>query len=329
MNSPTFKTISTSYFMMTLAVNDAMSLCISLTAHWLHVNFPETIVRTQYSYIMCRFFDSYGWGNCDFAIIIVAAMTADRSYAILYPLKCHTKRTPRRLRIEIALLVLVIVVKDIHFWFVSDIVPLGRDERLCEVPVLKLTSRYRYFYEDIWPWIHITFISCCFVVIFVSNIVIIFSVKKSSSNKSVVDGRKQRTGSSKNKRISPRSAQLRQIAVMLLCSSCVQLLLTFPFSVHIAIADKMAELTCNPNQQSINGFVFSATFYMLYSNKCVNFIIFTCSGTRFRKTWQNKLSQYICRRKFKSLQINHSTKNPISAISYPTVSSEILESTKL
>ncbi|ESO91443.1 hypothetical protein LOTGIDRAFT_105614, partial [Lottia gigantea] len=101
MRTQHFRYLSTSVYMIACALNDATSLIISLTAHWLYMNFPEIVVRSAYSHYMCKFFNFYGWGNCDYTIILTAAMTADRAFAIMKPLKASTLNLVKRAKIVV------------------------------------------------------------------------------------------------------------------------------------------------------------------------------------------------------------------------------------
>ncbi|XP_041378046.1 uncharacterized protein LOC121390325 [Gigantopelta aegis] len=179
MRSHYFRYLSTSVYMSACAVNDAVSLIISLTPHWLYVNFPWTIIRTPDSHYMCKFFNFYGYFNCDYTIVLTAVMTADRAFVIMYPIKASTKDLVKRAKITIAVLMVMVVAKEFHFLFYSDIVPPERADRLCDA--ITKEQAYKYFFKNIWPWIHISFLTLCFLVIFVSNTVIIVNVRRSDN----------------------------------------------------------------------------------------------------------------------------------------------------
>ncbi|XP_071109236.1 neuropeptides capa receptor-like [Haliotis cracherodii] len=272
-----FRNLSTSVYMMAGAVNDASSLLISLIAHWVSVNFPEAIARNKAMDVMCKFFNFYGWGNCDFSIMVTAAMTADRAYAIKYPLKNSSANSIKRAKIVIAVLAVVVVLKEFHFWFTSVIVPADRKDRMCDVDLSSLS--YCHFYHRVWPWIHIAFLSLCFLVIIFSNCIIIKSVKN-AGGKSFRKTMKNNNSEVSARRNTKSRLKWRQITAMLLADSFALLLLTFPFSVHLAVTLTMKDE--GPEVQKINGYVFSMVLYLLYSNKCVNFCLYCMTGSRFR-----------------------------------------------
>ena len=364
MRSHHFRYISTSIYMSACAVNDAVSLIISLTPHWLYVSFPGTIVRTPYSHYMCKFFNFYGYFNCDYTIVLTAVMTADRAFVVMCPIKASVADLVKRAKITIVVLMVMVVAKEFHFLIYSDIVPPERMDRLCDVVLKEQT--YTYFFNTVWPWIHITFLTVCVLVIFVSNSIIIVNVRK-SDNMGNADNSKHRcnfsddvkssrnlyslcsnnTASSesassqtttgedsninesrfseslqtKNLRFvrsspnqpttssselneinssqsSPRKfksvvrgstssqsssrSKWQQITVMLLAQSFALVILTYPFSTHLAISSHISDLYTDPEKKAANQLVFSVVFYLLYSNKCVNFCLYCITGSRFR-----------------------------------------------
>ena len=313
MRSRYFRTLSTSVFMTACAVNDASSLLISLTSHWLSVNFPDAIIRNQYSHYMCKFFNFYGWSNCDFSIIVTMAMTADRAFAIMYPLKASSADTRKRAKIVLVIITLVVITKQFHFWFTSDMVPAGRKDRMCDV--FPPTALYYYFYRQVWPWIHISFLTVCFVIIIASNCVIIRSIRKSTGNKSFkgsFSAKSARRTDCPQRFTSRSNTKWRQTAIMLLTESFTLLLLTYPFSVHLAVTLRMTDQQTDAQTQAVNAFVFSIVFYLLYSNKCVNFCLYFSTGSRFRQALWEILK---CNGSLKRFHTNYSVPSRLANVS--------------
>jgi hypothetical protein len=63
-------------------------------------------------------------------------------------------------------------------------------------------------------------------------------------------------------------------------SLAVLLLLTFPFSVQLFIFGYDPTVY----KSATTHFVFSLTFYMLYTNKCVNFFVYMITKTNYQKS---------------------------------------------
>ncbi|PVD36913.1 hypothetical protein C0Q70_03906 [Pomacea canaliculata] len=266
MRTKEFRDLSTSMYMTAGAVNDLLGLLIALTAHWLYVNFPETIVRGGRADILCRFFNFYGWGQADVGIVIITAMTADRAYGILRPMSISNPVW--RAKVTIAVVIGVCVVKDFHFWFQSDLVDLGRNERMCDV--FPQTVSYRVFYEEVWPWIHASFLAVCFVIMLTSNSIIIHQVRTRAGTRSgsikKVSVRKEGSGQRGNNVPDPRDSNTmtihtrnydhyaRHVTSMLLAESFTLILLTFPFSVQLVVSSQLNLDTVE--KQRTNAFVF-------------------------------------------------------------------------
>lgn len=272
---------STSVFMTTGAINDALGLVVSMTTHWLHVSFDRIYYRHDVSNI-CKFLDFYGWGNCDFGILITSTMTVDRALAMTFPLKVKTKSV-KRARITVLVLTLIVVAKEFHFLIGSKMVPESRKERLCDV--FPATDSYKFFWKDVWPWFHLSYLSVCFITIISSNIVLVFQIFKSIKFEKTIN-RVTENNNSKGKEAckinhtSRTRNHLHAIAPMLIGESAVMLVLTFPFSVHLAISEYNPEFY----RQLDTSLVFSVTFYMLYTNKCVTFFVYLVTGSKFRES---------------------------------------------
>lgn len=285
MRTKHFRNVSTSVYLKAGAFNDVLALLISLSAHWLYVNFPQVYVRTDSSNVMCKFFNFYGSGNNDLGIIVIAAMTAERAFVIVSPFGavrfCSVKRA---WKIMFAIIAFVIV-KESHFWISSDIVPEGRTDRLCDVFPERQAMAYQVFYSDIWPWIHLAYVVICGVAIMVSNCVILYCVRRSAADK------------------FKGGQTLRHLVPMLIGESVLLIVLTFPFSLHLALlAIRLkydSTIYTDAEKAYTEGFVFNMTFYMLYSNKCANFFMYCVTGSRFREGLRVALMDCFCNKKLR------------------------------
>lgn len=267
MRTKLFRSLSTSVYFTAGAVNDFSSLLIALIPHWLYINFPSSLVRSEDSHYMCKFFNFYGWANTDFGILVISAMTTERAVAIIHPLKSVRQCTSSRAQKTLVLLFVIAVAKQVHFIFASDIVPPDRTERLCDI--VPPNETYTFFYFQVWPWIHIAFLLVNFIFIITSNIILINYVKMSAD--------KRTTGQQK----------MGQIAPLVIIESISIVILTFPLSIHLATLSLLIsygnDVYSNPDSKATQGLLFSITFYMLYSNKVVTFFMYCLAGSRFRQ----------------------------------------------
>ncbi|XP_025083992.1 uncharacterized protein LOC112558022 isoform X2 [Pomacea canaliculata] len=85
------------------------------------------------------------------------------------------------------------------------------------------------------------------------------------------------------------SSRLRQISLMMVLESFTMLVLSYPFSCYLLLTSEGNEKANDPDKVALNRLLFSVFFYMLYSNKCINFFIYLASGSRFRQALVNVL----------------------------------------
>ena len=267
MRTKYFRNVSTSVYLKTGAFNDGLALLISLVSHWIYVNFPSVYVRTDSSHAMCKFFNFYGSGNNDFGIMITASMTAERAIVVAAPLTAGIKCSVNRAWKVTAVILSVVIIKNCHYLFTSDIVPEGRTDRLCDVFPENHGIVYESFWLDFYPWFHLGYVASGGILIIVSNSIILYHVRKSTAQKHHGQG-------------------MRHIFPMLIGESILLILLTFPFTVHLALLSIRLHYDTtiyeDPAKASREQLVFSVTFYMIYTNKCANFFMYCVTGKRFR-----------------------------------------------
>ena len=131
MRSPYFRKVSTSVYLTAGAINDLMGLVLALLPHWLFVNYPHVYRRGPVTDDLCKFLNFYGYSNTDATLTLTACMTADRAYAIRFPLRVATADTVRRARVVVLLGALVALLKNVHLTFASAMSPPESTERLC------------------------------------------------------------------------------------------------------------------------------------------------------------------------------------------------------
>lgn len=271
MRTPCFYRQPISAFMIAGSVNDVLSLLISMPTHWLYVAFDNVYDKNSVGWI-CKFLDFFGWGNCDLGILITAAMMYSRACAIMFPLRQATV-TRRKANQVLVGLVVIVVFKDFHFFIGSYMVDQTRKERLCDV--FPLSDAYSYFWHVLWPWIHLTFLLLCFVTIFTSNIFLFVSVWKSRQYSRRLPECTNKTNK-KNKTTKP----LLNITPMLIGESVALTILTLPFSLQLFIIGHNSAIYNSSGMRML----FSITFYMMYTNKCITFFTYCVTGKKFRKT---------------------------------------------
>ncbi|XP_060073435.1 probable G-protein coupled receptor B0563.6 [Ylistrum balloti] len=281
MRSMYFRFLSTSLYIAINAFIDNFSLLFLLTVHWINANFPWIIYRGNNAHFMCKAFNFFGWTSSDLGILLTAAMTLERSLAITFPLKAQKWCSVSRAKHMSLLLLVLAVIKDAHFLFTSGLISQKQKYKLCEIS--SSNKNMVMFWLRIWPWIHHSFLFIMFTVIIISNIIILRHVKLSYIVQKAAHVY-HRTGSKNmESRVqvssNPRSRR-RQILLMLLADSITIIICTLPFSIYTSVTSNI--VIEEEEAKSADLLIYSASFYLLYINRCANFYLYCLSGSRFR-----------------------------------------------
>lgn len=283
MRSAYFRSLSTSFYMMANAVVDTFSLISLLTVDWLNVNYPSTIYRGPDSHYMCKFFHFFGWVSSDVGVLLTMAMTLERGLAITFPLQSSSWCTTKRAKRVTVLVFIFASIKDVNFLFTSDTYALYESDRLCYVYLD--SANLEIFWKFVWPWIHNVFLIVSFVAIIISNIIIIRHIKMSDK---IRKAQHQLSASSATDCVTKaarlrQGSRKRQVATMLLVDSFTVIVCTLPFSIFTTIDSNVVILDGSSGERDWKRFISSMSFYLLYVNRCVNFYLYSWSGTRFRE----------------------------------------------
>ncbi|OWF41216.1 probable G-protein coupled receptor B0563.6 [Mizuhopecten yessoensis] len=281
MRSMYFRFLSTSFYMAINAFIDNFSLLFLLTVHWINANFPWIIYRGINAHFMCKAFNFFGWTSSDLGILLTAAMTLERSLAITFPLKAQKWCSVSRAKHMSLLLLVLAMIKNAHFLFTSGLMSQKQRYKLCEIS--SNNKNMVMFWRLIWPWIHHCFLFIMFTVIIISNIIILRHVKLSYIVQKAANVY-YRTGSKKVETrtqvsTNPRSRR-RQILMMLLADSITIVICTLPFSIYTSVTSNV--VIEDDEAKSVDILIYSASFYLLYINRCANFYLYCLSGSRFR-----------------------------------------------
>ncbi|KAK3602745.1 hypothetical protein CHS0354_017201 [Potamilus streckersoni] len=277
MRSTYFQNVSTSLYISVNALVDFGSLVFVLPPHWIHVNFPWIISHGPNSDIMCKVLNFLGWYTSDYGIILTVAMTIERAIAMRFPLKAASWCTLRKVKRVIFSLGIVILLKDFHIAIKSTLVEKDVSDRLCTYDTSDAT--YMYFVDNVWPHLHNVFLGISFILIIISNIIIVRSVRESDSLAIVFNSRRQQPNGSYVGRVSSRS---RQLSIMMISDSLTIVVCTLPFAVFTTLEANIQLFQNTSEDGAKRHLLFSISLYLLYVNRCANFFLYCFSGQRFR-----------------------------------------------
>ena len=156
---PSFHNVSISRYMKTGVSNDGVDLIVPLVLHLFYVNLPSVYERTDSSHAICKFFNFYGGGSNDFGIMITASMTSERAVVVAAPLTAGIKYFVKRAWKVPAVILPVVIIKNWHYLFTSDIVPEGRTDRLCDVFPENHGIVYESFRLHFYPWFPLGYVA--------------------------------------------------------------------------------------------------------------------------------------------------------------------------
>ncbi|KAL3861368.1 hypothetical protein ACJMK2_007404 [Sinanodonta woodiana] len=277
MKSIYFQNVSTSLYISVNALVDFGSLALVLPPHWIHVNFPWIISRGPNADIMCKVFNFVGWFTSDYGIILTVAMTIERAIAIRFPLKAASWCTLGKVKRVILCLGIVILLKDFHIAIKSILVEKDVSDRLCTYDISDAT--YMYFVDNVWPHVHNAFLIISFVLIIISNIIIVRSVRESDRLGISLNSRTHQPNGSYVGRVSSRS---RQLSIMMISNSLTIVVCTLPFALFTTLEANIQLFQHIPQEVAKRHLLFSISLYLLYVNRCANFFLYCFSGQRFR-----------------------------------------------
>ncbi|XP_059168390.1 growth hormone secretagogue receptor type 1-like [Physella acuta] len=273
MRGAAFRSLSTSFYMMVNAVTDGASLLVNLPAHYLYVNFHTLFRGVRAGNYMCAFFNVFGWGTSDLGILFTVAMTTERAIAIKYPLKAPSLCTPRRAKFVVLGLTVFELVKLTHMAFRS-VVAVNTTTHLCDVDLGD--PKFAFYAQEIFPWFHACVLIVCYTTTIVGNVVIVRNIRKSNTGKS--------TEGLGRKIFTKPSSQNRQLSIMLVVDSSCLIVCTLPYALFNILQRQFALL---PDGAGGKNLTATASFYLLYVNRCLNFFLYCVSGSRFRQEIKN------------------------------------------
>ena len=274
MRSKHFRKLSTSFYMAVNAFTDGVSILVALPVHFLYVNFPDIFEHVRHRDSICAFFNILGWGTSDFGILLVVAMTTERAIAIRYPLHAYKMCTTKRARYVVVGLFFFELAKLFHFAFKSRVVDETVTTHLCDV-YLDDNTTYSYFYIHVWPWLHAFVLGVSYCLVIGGNIIIVLHIRQSGKGHST-DG----IGRKNSRNDSQINTKNRQLSIMLVVDSCFLVACTLPYAVIVILIFKFNML--QSSSEGGKNLAFTASFYLLYVNRCLNFFLYCVSGARFR-----------------------------------------------
>ncbi|XP_064651352.1 growth hormone secretagogue receptor type 1-like [Lineus longissimus] len=174
-NKKEYRHVSTGVYMTSLAVLDNACLLVMMMYNMLSVQrLGDGIQDRQNFHVWFVFFNF----SCQYASrLLLAAMTADRAYKVLFPLRAKSTGTTSKTKKVIIVVTLIPAIANINFFFTIKVLFIRTDDEtpaysFPEVPWIELmVTGWTLFIAVILP----------FFTILTSNILIIYGVQRAAS----------------------------------------------------------------------------------------------------------------------------------------------------
>ena len=274
MVKPNNRKMSTCIYMAAISVNDNIMMCMCFHDYLVYV----VQIHTWHS-IECKlsvFTALFALQNCTFQVL---AMTVDKYIAIRWPHKAAIYSTPKRAKLIVIVLYMLVLIYNIPHLFLSSII--GKECLAYGISsvIAKVYSWFSFVLNAIIP----------FTLLIHMNYVIVKSVRKSretfAANKRLTHQGVDHGMETRQKRM--KSAE-NQLTVMLLLVTTLFLILLCPtyFRFIYFIFSKRDTPLAYANSMFLVQFTYK--LYASYSG--INFFLYCISGKKFR----NDLKEILC-----------------------------------
>ena len=258
-----------------LAFSDILVLYTGLLRQWIYYTFDYDI--RQFSAIACKIHLWLIYTCLDLSAWIIMALTVDRVIATWWPFRARRLCTRTCAIKVVATIVFFLLIVNSHFLYGMankthrDNNGTVVDEEKC-VPVYE---DYLEFLVNVWGIFDLLILCLIpFSVILVGNICIVVKLMKSQRRLTTITGTNIRRRSS--------SAAASSLTVMMLVLSTVFLITMLPISVYVTGEHYWGQ-TEEPQSLASLKLWWAIVNMLMYTNNCVNFLLYCLSGSRFRK----------------------------------------------
>ena len=304
-SSHRMRQISSSIFLLVLAISDTISLIASL---WFFLADAFAIHLQNYSALACRFRTFFAYVFMDLSSWCIAGLAFDRFLRTEIPLRAKLLCIPRNALIMILILFLLLCGINGHYFSAG----IGQERGGNRTTAHCLENReaypnYYYFYKIIWPKIDMIvfcFLPACIMILCNVRIIYIlrrqrrhFQIPTSQHNEhvKVINIQQTLNGNVPVKRFpSHRKAIERQMLLMM--SSCVIVFLstTVPVTIYLILLEQVIVNYSNfSRDNAYYVFIFRILRAVMYIHFGCNFYLYCLTSRIFRAEFVRMIT---CRR---------------------------------
>ena len=274
MVKPNNRKMSTCIYMAAISVNDNIMMCMCFHDYLVYV-----VQIHNWHSIECKlsvFTALFALQNCTFQVL---AMTVDKYIAIRWPHKAATYSTPRRAKLIVIVLYMLVLIYNIPHLFLSSII--GKECLAYGISsvIAKVYSWFSFVLNAIIP----------FTVLIHMNYVIVKSVRKS---REMFAADKRMTHQGADHGMETRQKRMKsaenQLTIMLLLVTTLFLILLCP--TYFRFIYFLFSKRDSPLAYANSMFLVQFTYKLYASNSGINFFLYCISGKKFR----NDLKEILC-----------------------------------
>ena len=270
---------TTAIFLIFLTFSDLCVLYTGLFRQWL-IYLINTDIR-HLSEAFCKIHTWLVYSSLDFSAWIIISVTLERIIAVWCPYSHNSKCSRQTALICIITLLTFILGLNAHLLYGM----VDKESGILEQKCSSIDESYSNFFRSVWSWMDLCmFCLIPFVVIVFGNSIILFKLfPRSRTSKTQERKRDNRHGHNHNRHQSSMTA-------MLCTLNTVFFFTTLPISVY-NIGYTYWYSTTDPHVIAKLELWWSVVNMLMYTNNALNFLLYSLSGSRFRK----ELKRVLCR----------------------------------
>ena len=266
---------TTAMFLIFLTFSDLCVLYTGLLRQWL-IYLIDFDIR-HFSEAFCKIHIWLVYSSLDFSAWILISVTLERIIAVWCPYSYNSKCSRRTAISCIMTILLLVLGLNSHLLYGM----VDKDSGITEQACSSIDENYSNFFRSAWSWIDLCMFSLIpFVVIVFGNSLILLKLFQRS-----------RTSNQPNRNRRHHYDHHQSSMTTMLCTlNTVFLITTLPISIY-NIGYTYWYSTQDQRTIAYLELWWSVVNMLMYTNNALNFLLYSLSGSRFRK----ELKRLVCR----------------------------------
>ena len=264
-------TSSLSVFFIVLAVADLMLLYTNCFDAWLFYVFRFNMLG-QHT-VLCKLLVFLIYVSGVLSAWTLVAMTAQRAVCVMWPHRANVLCTAGKSKVIVVSISLFIAAIHTHLLYGVHVEIINGRKKCVRL------DEYAPFSTNIWNWVDIVIFSFLpWLCLAVSNSLLVWKLNVSVREAEVS------LGAGQTDRIKDRKQKAASVTVTLVAVSTAFLVLTLPMSVIQILSNTFAIAgSSGAGRLRVYHYVSEMSYVLWYVNSCINFYIYSLTGSKFRR----------------------------------------------